>query len=183
MLNSLITSKTRIRLLLKFFLNPDTQAYLQELATEFGESSNGIRIELNRLAGAKLLRSETSGRTILYRANTEHSMYQDIRNVVIKYVGIDKLIEDLIQKIGQVNGAWITGDYARGIDSGLIDLVVVGDVNMGALQRTIDKTGRLIHRKIRSIVLDEKEFELLRSSLDIEHALPIWKSTNSNSTE
>ena len=78
MLDSLITSKTRIKLLLKFFLNPGTRAYHRGLAAEFGESTNAIRIELNRLAEAKLLKSINVGRTIEYRANKEHSLSMDI---------------------------------------------------------------------------------------------------------
>lgn len=174
MLDSIITSKMRIKLLLKFFLNTETRAYLQELAAEFGASSNGIRVELNRLTAAKLLLTENSGRTILYRANTGHMLFQDIRNVVHKYVGIDRLAEDLVAELGQVKAAYITGDYARGVDSGLIDLVLVGQVNRNSLRQMIEKTSRLINRKIRPLVLDEKEFQQLRERLDIDHALPVW---------
>ena len=55
MLETLVTSKTRAKLLLKFFLNPSTSAYLRGLADEFGESTNGVRVELNRLMEAGLL--------------------------------------------------------------------------------------------------------------------------------
>ena len=58
MLNTLITSKTRINLLLKFFLNPGTKAYLRGLASEFDESTNAVRVELNRLTQAKILKSD-----------------------------------------------------------------------------------------------------------------------------
>ena len=58
MLDTLVTSKTRIKLLMKFFLNPGTRAYLRSLADEFGESTNSVRVELNRLSEAGLLGSE-----------------------------------------------------------------------------------------------------------------------------
>ena len=48
MLDTLITSKTRIKLLLKFFLNAQTKSYLRSLEGEFGESTNAIRLELNK---------------------------------------------------------------------------------------------------------------------------------------
>ncbi len=174
MLDTLITSKTRIRLLLKFFLNPETDAYLRELSTEFNESTNAIRVELNRLTEANLLQSSRSGRTILYRANRGHTLFKDIQNVVRKYVGIDRLVEDLVAELGDIDAAYITGDYARGIDSGLIDLVLVGQVNRSELQRLVDKTGRLINRKIRPLFLDREEFENLRDQLKIDRALPVW---------
>jgi len=58
-----------MELLLKFFVNLDIHAYLRELAIEFGESTNAVRIELNRLTMAKVLQSKPNGRTIQYRAN------------------------------------------------------------------------------------------------------------------
>ena len=174
MLESLITSKTRIRLLLKFFLNPETQAYLRELASEFGESTNGIRLELNSLTKAKLLKSNNIGRTVVYRANKGHTLFTDIQSVVQKYVGIDHLVDDLISELGQIDAAYIIGDYAHGSDSGLIDLVIVGQVKVDVLQRLVDKTGKIISRKIRPLVLDQEELQCLWEQLDIRHALHIW---------
>ena len=174
MLNTLITSKTRINLLLKFFLNPGTKAYLRELAAEFGESTNAIRVELNRLSDAKLLQSTNLGRKVIYRANIKHNLFRDIQSVVRKYVGLDRLVEDVVSRLGSVDAAYVIGDYARGIDSGLIDVVLIGTVDSETLEQFVLKTGNLIDRKIRPLVLDQEEFEKLRARLDIDHALPIW---------
>ena len=183
MLESLITSKTRIRLLLKFFLNPETRAYLRELASEFEESTNGIRLELNSLTKAKLLKSNNIGRTVVYRANKDHTLFTDIQSVVQKYVGIDHLVDDLISELGQIDSAYIIGDYAHGSDTGLIDLVIVGQVKVDVLQRLVDKTGEIISRKIRPLVLDREELQRLWVQLDIEHALPIWGDKQQVTTE
>ena len=174
MLNTLITSKTRINLLLKFFLNPGTKAYLRELASEFGESTNAIRVELNRLSDAKLLQSTHLGRKVIYRANNKHNLFRDIQSVVRKYVGLDRLVEDVVSRLGSVDAAYVVGDYARGVDSGLIDVVLVGTVDSETLGKFVFKTGSLIDRKIRPLVVDFEEFEKLRVRLDIDHALPIW---------
>ena len=174
MLNTLITSKTRINLLLKFFLNPGTKAYLRELAAEFGESTNAIRVELNRLSDAKLLQSTNLGRKVIYRANSKHNLFRDIQSVVRKYVGLDRLVEDVVSRLGSVDAAYVIGDYARGIDSGLIDVVLIGAVDSDTLENFVLKPGNLIDRKIRPLVLDLEEFEKLRVRLDIDHALPIW---------
>ena len=177
MLNTLITSKTRINLLLKFFLNPGTKAYLRELSAEFGESTNSVRVELNRLTEAKILKSSSLGRKIIYRANSKHSLFRDIQNVVRKFVGLDQLVEDLIKRLGSVEKAFVIGDYAKGIDSGLIDVVLVGNVDIDTLDKFVIKTGKLINRKIRPLVLNKVEFEKLKVRLDIVHALPIWNKT------
>ena len=174
MLESLITSKTRIKLLLKFFINPGTKAYLRELANEFDESTNSVRLELNRLTKANLLLSQNCGRTILYNANTEHAFFRDIQNIALKYVGIDHIIDNMVQSLGEVKAAYIIGDYAEGQDSGIIDLVLIGVINQAILQQLIEKTEKLINRKIRPMILTKKEFKKLNKPLDIKHALPIW---------
>lgn len=151
MLETLITSKTRIKLLLKFFSN-NNKAYLRSLAEEYGESTNAVRTELNRLSEAGLLESEAAGNTILYKANTQHPIYQDIRNLVAKYLGFDQIIETVLQRIGNLEAAVVVGDYARGHDSGVIDLRLVGHVDMEYLEQLIPKAEALINRKIRYTV-------------------------------
>lgn len=129
LLESLITSKTRVKLLLKFFMNTETRAYLRGLADEFGDSINAVTIELNRLTQAGILRTEPDGRTKLYMANKNHPLFPDLKNLIKKYTGIDQLIDQVLAKLGKVEFACIVGDYAKGIDSGIIDLVIVGDID------------------------------------------------------
>lgn len=174
LLESLITSKTRIKLMLKFFLNPQSQSYLRGLAGELGESSNAVRVELNRLTQAGLLDSEKDGRTIKYKANTKHSLFPDLHNIVMKYTGIDQLVDTIIAHLGDIEVAFIAGDYARGIDSGLIDLIIVGEIDKNYLQLLVEKSKDLIKRKIRTLVLDKEEFEKHKKSLDLEKSLVIW---------
>lgn len=174
MLDSLITSKTRIKLLLKFFSNTETKGYLRGLAEEFGESTNAVRVELNRLAEAGLLKSESDGRTKLYRANLQHALFPELNSVVKKYFGIDKLLDTIITQLGDIEFAFITGDYAKGIDSGIIDLVIVGEIDREYLQRLILKAEKIISRRIRPLILNSEEFQRLQKQLEIEKSLIIW---------
>tara|TARA_S200000501_G_C20585447_1_gene639113 strand:- start:92 stop:637 length:546 start_codon:yes stop_codon:yes gene_type:complete len=174
MLDTLITSKTRVKLLMKFFLNPGTRAYLRELASEFDESSNSVRVELNRLSQAKIICSENVGRTIEYYANEEHSLFSELQSLVRKYAGVDNLIETLIKKIGHLKTAYLVGDYARGIDSGLIDIILIGKINKIELDRIAERRGKDISRKIRPMVVTEKELHFLWEQLNMDHALLIW---------
>ena len=167
MLKSLITSETRIKLLMRFFLNPSMSGYLRQLANEFGESTNGIRKELNKLTEAQILQVEQQGRNKVYRANTRHPLFNDIRNIVVKSIGIDKVASNIINKLGNVKYAFIRGDYAVGKDSGLIDLVVVGEnINLKELERVRKKTEQLIDRKINVLILNEAEFTKLKSNFE-----------------
>jgi hypothetical protein len=174
MLEALITSKTRLKLLTKFFLNVGTKAYLQELANEFGESSNGIRMELNHLTKAKLLFTERKGRTVLYQANPHHGLFSTIQEALQKNVGLDRLVDVLVKRCGEIEAAWVVGEYARGVDCGLIDIIILGSVNLIEFQQTVNKTSKLIKRKIRFLVVDLEELKNLSKYLDLDHALKIW---------
>jgi len=174
MLDTLITSKTRVKLLMKFFLNPGTRAYLRELASEFGESTNSVRVELNRLSEAKIISAENVGRTIEYHANEGHSLFNELQSLIRKYAGVDKLVEVLIKKLGDVKTAYLVGDYSRGIDSGLIDIILIGKINKMELDRIAERRGKDISRKIRPMVVTVKELRSLWDVLDLDHALLIW---------
>jgi len=182
MLDSLITSKTRIKLLLKFFLNPSTTAYLRGLAEELNESTNAVRVELNRLNKAGLLETSNDGRTKLYQANTKHTLFPELHSLVKKYMGIDQVVDNILAKLGTVEIAFITGDYAKGIDSGLIDLTIVGIVDRQYLQILVDKAEAVIKRKIRVLVLTQEEFVGLKDKLKVDKALPVWTDESQNRT-
>lgn len=172
MLDSIITSKTRIQLLLRFFLNPERSAYLRELASELNDSTNAVRVELKHLSKAKLIECVSNGHTKNYRANKEHPLFPDIQSIVKKTLGIDKLVEEIINRLGDVRLAYITGDYARGIDGGIIDLVIVGDINREYLGQLITKTETLIgNRRIRCLCLTEDEFDTFSERIKKEKGL------------
>lgn len=160
MLNSIITSKTRIKLLLKFFLNSQTRSYLRNLEQEFGDSSNAIRVELNRLEGAGLLNSEITGNRKYFTANTSHPLFDDINNILKKFVGIDQIIERITSRIGDLEAAFITGDFAQGRDSKIIDLVLIGDhLDNFYISRLVEKAEDIIGRKIRHMVLTASQMQ------------------------
>lgn len=174
MLDTLITSKTRVRVLIKFFSNPDTTAYLREIAEEFGESTNSVRVELNRLAEASLLVSKPNGRTISYQANKKHPLFPEVHRIVSKFLGLDQLALSIIERLGTMKLAFVTGDYARGLDTGIIDLVVVGDVDTLLLNSVSKKIERNIKRKIRPLILSESEYELLKGKGQFENPLILY---------
>jgi hypothetical protein len=177
MLDTLITSKTRLKLLLKFFLNSSSQAHLRNLETEFGESTNSIRLELNKFAEAGLLKSEMKGNKKVFTANTGHPLFQDIHNIVLKTVGFDQIIDRVVTKLGNVEVAYVTGTFARGLDNRIIDLVLVGEhINQEYLVKLASMTEEMINRKIRYVVFQPDEFENFRKQLTSSDMLLIWKS-------
>ena len=177
MLDTLITSKTRIKLLLKFFLNSNSRSYLRNLETEFGESTNSIRLELNKFEQSGLLKSEVDGNRKYFRANTDHPLFKDIHSILLKQIGFDKIIERVIEKLGNLDKVYVVGDFARGIDNNTIDLVFVGnDINKEYLVKLVDKAEGFISRKIRYIVYGRDEAEVFYQSQKEEDLLVLWKN-------
>lgn len=174
LIDGLITSKTRVKLLLKFFLNPEMVSYLRELAGEFGESTNSIRVELNSMTEAKLLKREKNKNTVAYKANKTHPLFKEIRSIILKTIGIDKLITSIIDNIGKPDLIILTGDYARGIDSGIIDIVIVGSVDQTNLLKYIAQVEKIIERKVRYLVLYLEEYKKLEAKLTNDGMLILW---------
>lgn len=175
MLADIITSKTRIRLLTRFFLNPSATAYLRELAAEFAVSTNGLREELKQMVKSKLLNSRREGRQIVYQANEDHPLYPELRSMVQKSLGMNQVVESVLTRLGALEEAYLIDDYALGRDTGIIDLLLVGDINAYHLSDLSKKTERYIGRKIRSLVLSRGEYERMKADLSRRPSLLLWK--------
>lgn len=174
MLETLISSKTRVKLLLKFFLNSKNTSYLRGLESEFGESSNAIRLELNRFEKAGMLVSHSKGNKKLFKANTKHPLFNEVHNLLLKNIGFDTIIEKVITRLGDVEEVYVVGDFARGIDSQVIDLVFLGSINIEFLIKLINKTEKLIDRKIRYITYSQKEIAKTNWKKENPDALLLW---------
>jgi len=158
MIETLISSKTRIKLLVKFFLNSNTVSYLRSLETEFGDSTNAIRVELNRLEQAGMLSSQMDGNKKMYRANQNHPLYKEVHNLVLKHIGFDRIVQEVIERLGEVYKVFLTGTFSRGIDGGVIDLLFVGDIDANALVKLIEKAEEMVKRRIRYLIYTRQEF-------------------------
>lgn len=154
--------------MLKFFTHPDARGHLRGLAEEFGDSTNAVRIELNKLEEAGLLHGQTEGQKVVYRVNKSNPFYSDLVSMVSKYMGFDELIENVLEKVGNLKEAYVVGDYAKGVDSGTIDLVLVGDLYVSALDDLCERVANKIKRKIKyriytsdSVAIDEANLRLI----------------------
>jgi predicted nucleotidyltransferase len=168
MLDTLITSKTRIKLMLKFFLNDSTSSYLRNLESEFGESSNAIRLELNKFEEAGLLKTSINGNKKLFKANNTHPLFKDIKNILMKYTGLDQIIEEVIQKLGDIERVYLVGDLAKGKNSSVVDLIFIGSLNKNYLTNLLEKSEKIISKKIKYVIYTEEEFSVYRKHLKDE---------------
>lgn len=173
MLDTLISSKTRVKLLLKFFLNTSTSSYLRGLESEFGESSNAIRLELNKLESAGLLVSNVEGNKRFFRANVEHPMFGDINRIVYKFAGLDELVDRVVVGLGDLVSLYLVGDLAKGLKSDVIDLVFVGNIDKSYLFTLVQKVENKLQKKVKYIAYSNSEFS--RESLGADQdCLLLW---------
>lgn len=91
-----------------------------------------------------------------------------------KYLGLDQVVENLVRRLGDVHLAIVTGDYAKGKDSGTIDLLVVGNIDTVLLDYLVQKTEMIINRKILPTVLDQAGFQIWKQQHDLQEAIVLW---------
>jgi len=149
MLEELITSKTRLRLLIKFFVSQANRGYLNGLATEMGESTNAIRKELNHLQSAGYLQKVRVDNKVEYKANIKHPLFDVLQKVVLKHLGLEDVVDTVLERMGNVEQIILVGDYAKGNDSGLIEVFLIGQsLNMEYIAQLEEKIEKLISRKV-----------------------------------
>jgi len=174
LLDALITSKTRIKLLLKFFLNSERQDYLRNLETDLGDNTNAIRVELNKLEAAGLLNSFVKGNKKFFQSNSKHPLFPDIQSILMKITGLDELMKRVLDNVGDLEKVYLTGALAQGNESEIIDLILVGNVNREYFSELIAKAEKFIQKKIRFVVFDEQEFSVKQVKIISENDLLLW---------
>ena len=150
-----------MKLLTKLLLNPAGKVYLRGLAQELGVSSNTVRSELNKLSEIHFIQSleeDTNAKVKHYTVNLQHPLFASLRGIILKYIGLDQIVDQIISKLGNVNKVYLTGDLAQGKNSSFADLVIVGDVDRNYLYKLVEKAEPLIGKKIRVGLFSTTEF-------------------------
>ena len=158
MLETLITSKTRLRILIKFFINVTTNGHLRGLATEMQESTNAIRKELNNLSDAGYLDKFNEKNRVSYKANTKHPLFLTLQKIIHQHIGLESIVSSILERLGSIKTIIVVGDYANGIDSGVIEVVLVGDdLDKDYINRLANKIKSKIDREVHFIAKNSYE--------------------------
>ena len=136
-----------------------------------GESTNSIRKELNHLQEAGYLKKLQVNNKVENKANTNHPLFETLRKVVFKHLGLEDIVEKVLERMGDVDQIILLGDYAKGNDTGLIEVFLIGqDLNMEYISQLENKIEDLIGRKIYfylgSKFLADREHIILFNSKD-----------------
>lgn len=134
---------------------------MRGLEKELGVSSNTVRLELNKLSQMQLIEvqsEESNSKQKKYSVNKNHPLFASLRSIILKYVGLDQILEHVIQKLGSLDHVFLTGELAKGNNSTYVDLVIVGDIDKAYLHQLIDKVEPIIGKKIRVGIFNASEF-------------------------
>jgi len=161
MLEELVKSRTRLKLLKLFLMEREREFYLRELGRLTGENLNSLRLELRNLAKAGIIAERRSGNQKLYRADRSCPVHEELRRLVIKTVGLGDAIRVKLTKLGGVKYALIFGSFASGeeVAESDIDLLMIGDVDEEQMVETVRNLEEEMSREINYILWNSKEFQ------------------------
>jgi hypothetical protein len=168
---------------MRLFLNPEMSLYLRGMAREFNVSTSHMRTELQHLSDNNLINCQRAGRQINYRANITHPLFPELQSMVRKALGMDRIVDSIIERLGNLETAFIVDDYAEGRDTGIIDLVLIGEINKRNLADLVTKTETYLQRKIRVLTFTEKEFRLQRKIFNKRNKLILWQARQDSAAE
>ncbi len=160
LLDRLITSRARLRILNLLFLSPGPELHVREVARRTGLNLNSVRRELENLEMADLLRSRRQGSLKLYSANRKNPIYGELRRILLKTVGMGDTIKERIMGLGRVESAFIYGSFARGDEKpgSDIDLFIVGEIDQAKAAAIFEDLQNELSREINYVVFSPKEF-------------------------
>jgi len=157
---SIFRSKTRRDIFRLYFTNPDRKCYLRELERELNTPVSMISKELIKLEKIGLFTSSRMGNLRLFALNQKYPLFDELKSIVFKTVGVVGVILKAITKMKGVEVAFIYGSFAKG-DAGAesdIDLFIIGRVHEGNLVRQIARAEHMLKREINYSLYSKAEF-------------------------
>lgn len=145
---------------------------MRGLAEEFQESTNSVRLELNRLESAGMLNADHEGNKKVFKVNRGFPLFNEVRAIVLKQTGLDKVVEEIVEKLGDLKKVYLTGDLAQGKSSNEISLIFIGNPQRGYLSELVPKAEKLVSKKIQYLIYTEDEFE--ERGVDAKKSLLLW---------
>lgn len=160
MLHKLFTSRVRVRLLTLFVTHPTEAFYIRQITRLTGETYNNVRQELQNLAELGLILGERRANAIYYRANPEHFLFPELKSIILKTEAIGDVLREKLATLGNVRLAFVYGSTVKGTElaSSDIDLMLIGEVDLGALDRIVDQVEEELGRTVNYTVFDEREW-------------------------
>ena len=104
-------------------------------------------------------------------------LFNEIHNILLKHIGLDKVVENVVVRLGDVDKVYLVGEFSKGLDSQVIDLIFIGGIDKAYLVKLIDKVEGLINRKVRYLIYQKAEFEKIDWNTFKPEPLLLWSRT------
>lgn len=164
----LFKSKARSAVFLLYFSNPENSFYLRELERMLNIPVSIIRKELIRLEEEGVFVSEKKGNLVYYRVNTSYPLFEELKSIVRKTIGIEGLLKEAVLKIKGIKTAFIYGSFAKGRERAKsdVDLFIVGNIDEGQLIRQLNNIEKTIKREVNYTVFSREEYKIKKKKKD-----------------
>lgn len=164
MLEQLLTSKVRARIL-RLFFNSSKNYHLRELARFLGINVNQAKRELDLLTSLEIIKFEIVGNSKRYSANKDCRVYNELRSIVAKDFSVEEELKGVLSKLSNIRSAFIFGSYAKNKmdEKSDIDLMIIGNPDLNELNKLICSIEAKINKPIQYFVYTPKEFNKKKS--------------------
>ena len=164
-LSDMISSKARAEIFRLLFGVSDKELHVREIERQSGLAFRTVHQELKNLKQMDLIKEHRAGNRVYYRANDEHPLFNDIRNIVLKTSGLVEVLREALDH-KQVKVAFVFGSIARK-DEGArsdVDLMVIGDVSLRKVVGWLSDVAERVGREINPHAFSLNEFQKRKES-------------------
>jgi predicted nucleotidyltransferase len=160
MLEKLISSRVRVKLLTAFFLSPGVDHNASELARTLKENYSAVWKELVRLKKLGILKSDQKGNSKAYQVNSACPIAPELRSIILKTEGVGVMVQRRLGELGTVKEAFIYGSYASGEadERSDLDLMIIGKADLEQLSTVIADLEKELNQSINYIIFSEEEW-------------------------
>lgn len=153
-------SKLRKKLLGYFFANSQANLYVREASFILKEDAGNLSKELGRLEKDGIFVSNIRGRQKYFSLNREYPLYDELKSVISKTVGIEGSLKGIISADTGIKAAFIYGSFAQNkeTNSSDIDLLIIGKPDENNLMDKLDALEKSVGREINYTCYSEKDF-------------------------
>lgn len=161
MIDKLFSSKARVEILKFFIFNPDKSFYQREISRLTKQPIRAVQRELEKFTSLGLFIKAVEGNRVYYKINKECAIYNELKNIFLKSVGIAEVIKEHIKHTPNIEVAFIYGSYAKGKENLLsdIDLMIIGSVTSKEISNILSQPKKELLREINYCIFTKEEFK------------------------
>jgi predicted nucleotidyltransferase len=148
-------SKNEAALLRLFFSNTGREFYIQEIGRQLGIKPGIFQRTLYDLERMGILLSRYQAHARFFRANESHPLFQELKSIIFKTIGVMDSLKKLLEEIGHIDFAFIYGSYAKGRENPTsdIDMMIIGAPDESLILQRLDALERALGREINYRIL------------------------------